>query len=152
MTAHRLAPIAASCWSRAARVALAAVTAASAGLLAVAYFGADAQGSLNRQVAWLNLAVVASVVSASAQVIFLVNGRRAVRGLQRAVLDRRTGAGGPPAARNLPGGASREAVTVAGTAWAHRPPCQLVAGKPLLPAGSGLAPCPVCRPGEGAGA
>jgi hypothetical protein len=150
-SAHQPDPIAASCWSRAARVWLVALTTASAGLLAVAHFGADAQGSLDRQLIWLNLAVAASIVSGCAQVGFLVIGRRAVLRLQRTVLDRRTGAGGPPAARDLEAFAPFETVTVAGTSWAHRPSCPLVAGKQLLPSGR-LTACPVCRPAEVAGA
>ncbi|MEW6471480.1 MAG: hypothetical protein AB1679_04340 [Actinomycetota bacterium] len=147
----RLPPLAAitdSCWSRPARVWLVVVTASAAGLLAVAAIGAGAQDRLDRQLAWLNLAIVASIVSAGAQLLFLLHGWRSVAGLRRVVVDRRRAAREDwvvyePARPN-------DLITVPGTPWWHRPSCLLVGDKPTVPAGRGSAqvPCPVCRPQE----
>lgn len=77
------------CWSPAAGRGLAVVTTGAAAILVLASLGAGAQSSLDLQLAWIDIAVVASVISASAHVLFLLAGRRAVCALRRAVLDQR---------------------------------------------------------------
>jgi hypothetical protein len=87
------APIPERCWSRGAGRRLAVVTAVAAAVLVLTAFGAGAQRSLDRQLLWIDLAVVASVVSAAAQVLFVLAGRRSVCALRRAVLERRAPGG-----------------------------------------------------------
>lgn len=81
------------CWSRNAGRWLAAVTAVAGAILVLAAIGAGGERSLDRQLVWIDVAVVASIVSASAQVLFLLAGRRSVCALRRTVLDRRPSGG-----------------------------------------------------------
>jgi hypothetical protein len=116
-------------------------------MLAVASTGAGAEHELDGQVGWLNLAVVALVVSASAQATFLTAGRRSVSRLRRAVTDRPQWT--PESSLREPG-AVPMIVTVRGTSWHHRDDCALVAGKDTSPVNevAETESCPVCRAGR----
>jgi hypothetical protein len=110
-----------------------------------ATFGAGGEESFERQLAWLNLAIVGSAVAAVAQAGWLLQGRRALRRSRRDVLGALASAA-PVGVAPAPASAPTELVTVVGAVRLHRPTCVLVRGKVLSAAGSPGPRCEVCRP------
>lgn len=123
---------------------VAALTLGVAGCLS-----ANAQTSLDDQVPWIDVVVLAGLVSAAAQALWLVEGRRSISMLRRQVIERRGSAVATgPQALPVPVEPSSAGalVTVDGGSWHHRPDCLLVRGKVLRPVGARVRtePCSVC--------
>lgn len=119
--------------------------------------GAVAAGddSIKDQFPWLNLAVVAAVVSALANGLWIVSARqrfgarrRTVLGaVEDAALDAAAGSAAP-----APVAGGEQLVGMSGLTRYHRPGCRLVAGKPLVVASrseheqASRVGCGWCRP------
>jgi hypothetical protein len=126
--------------------------------LAAAWWGSSTTVVLSEQVTWLEVSVAAVVLAATADVGWLVSGRRAI-GLRRAEISLRIAAlaaeVGPQdldavAAVDLPEDAV-SLVAGAGMTMFHREDCAMVRGKPVSDAtrgehrSAGRRPCGMCR-------
>jgi hypothetical protein len=114
-------------------------------VLASAWAGSRHASTLERQIVWMNLAVLALVVYALSNGTFLFFGRKRAGARRRVLLgDVVSGAGASPA--NI----SDQWVWLPGTRRAHRPACTFVAGKPVIVANDArirsehLQRCEVC--------
>jgi hypothetical protein len=122
--------------------------------LVVATIGASGERSLDAQISWLNLAVVATVVAAATQAGLLVSTRRSVSvrlaGYLASVAERQervmaaVGAGSGAGLAESAG----QLVTWADHGWVHQSSCVLLAGRASHPADDveRHEPCLVCRP------
>ena len=129
------------------------------GLAAVVagWWGASGAGRVSGQLAWLNAAVAGVVVAGTANVVWVLRGRRAV-GLRSRRLLGHLAADAPHAGVASAGAAAgsppdgESLLAVSGLGLFHRAGCAMLAGKPATPASSeehrraGRAACGVCRP------
>jgi hypothetical protein len=132
------------------------VTASSVGLLVllVSWWLVGGQVRIGPQIPWLNAGMAGLAVAAVGNVLWLLQGRRAVAERTRAVVGRLSDRPPPrrrtvaPARRAADGGfVATEAMT-----HYHRPDCLLVAGRSARPqaraehVAAGRTPCGACRP------
>jgi hypothetical protein len=116
-------------------------------VLAGAFVGSRRSSTLNDQIVWMNLAVLALVVYALSNGMFLFVGRKRAGARRRALLpDLDTGP-----TRTTPKRTGGDAwVWLPGTRRAHRPGCAFIAGKPVIDADDAriraehLQRCEVC--------
>jgi hypothetical protein len=119
-------------------------------LVIAGWFGASNAVSLNHQVAWLELGIVGLIVAGTADVFWLLRGRRAIAAATGMLLSTSSleslFPSVVPAYAAAPDGERR--VFVEGTSHHHRPTCFMVAGKAVkeLPRSGrrGLTACEVC--------
>lgn len=138
-------------WNRQQLRVLAALNAVGLVLLLIAWRGSDGTDALEDQVGWLNLGVLAVVLAAGTDVLWLSRGRSRLITRRRALLADVA----PLEARTVAVAHSGSGwVAVPGTVRAHRPGCLLVAGKavePLTPdavAASDRRSCEICSTNE----
>ena len=105
------------------------------------------------QQGWLDLGVVALLLAATGDALYLLNGRRAVRGRERTLALRMAAlAGGDAATVEAPAGTTGGVVTAPRMTRYHRSDCLLVRGKPVSWGSvaenrrAGRRPCGVCTP------
>lgn len=137
---------AATPWKRGQIQALALVNMAGALTLSWAWGVSSRTASLGSQVRWLDLAIVATVLVAGADALWLATGRRRI-------LARRSGLLGGlllgPDSGIAPA-SDTDWWHLPGTSRAHRAGCQLIAGKPAAviypgtPQAKGLRACEIC--------
>ena len=129
-------------WSRPARQLTVSGQAIGIVLGVIGYVGTHGQHSIERQIVWLNIAVVGALVAGCAQAIWLLEGRRSVSLLRRRVMISTFGTGTVASTATIDG-----AVTVSGGRSYHDPACVLVHGKEMRPFDGepGVRPCSVCR-------
>jgi hypothetical protein len=127
--------------------------------LAVAWWGSSTTVVLSEQVTWLEVGVAAVVLAATADVGWLVSGRRAI-GLRRAEISLRIAllaadVGPEELDAAAPVERSGDAVALvagAGMRMFHREDCAMVLGKPVSDStrsehrSAGRRPCGMCRP------
>jgi hypothetical protein len=132
---------------------LVALVATGAILVGVARAGVAGRDELGEQVPWVNVGVGGLVVLCIGCVLWVLAGMRATAELRRAVLARvRATLEDRAPSPGERAGAGVEPGLVAGPAMTHfhRPACQLVAGKEVVPVGAdpdGLRPCAICAAG-----
>lgn len=126
-------------------------------VIVVAWFGASGSAELDVQYRWLNLGVAGAVIVGTANIVWLLNGVRAVRERRHEILAALLAEASP--SEEVPDHLeSRDDVLVAAPKMTryHRADCPLVAGKAAAEAGlrahraAGRRPCGVCRSAEGA--
>ncbi len=126
-----------------------------AGVVIAAAWAAGGRGSVQGQIPWLNVAVLAAVVSAVANGLWIVSARRAFGARRRLVLGAldvtvHDGLDANPSPAGTPG--EESPVAVPGLQRYHRPGCPLVAGRTLVAAtgpdhdAAGRVPCGWCTP------
>ncbi|MEW6476767.1 MAG: hypothetical protein AB1679_31310 [Actinomycetota bacterium] len=105
------------------------------------------------QGAWVAIAVVAALISAAGNGVWLAVLRRAANTRRRAVFARLADRADPSSAPAVAAGpgrppavAGRGPVMVAGLTLRHRPDCPLVAGRAVVPATADTQPCGWCSP------
>lgn len=143
-------------WTRSHLTWLAAVQVLAGAVLTGAWFGASDELVFTRQIPHLDLAVVGTMVAGVVNVLWIAQGRSAVRRRKAAFLRRvalvlpATVPGGEtsePSADAMPTTAVVSAVRM--TRY-HRPDCPLVDGKEVQPLTAPEAadrrPCGLCRP------
>jgi hypothetical protein len=119
-------------------------------LVIAGWFGASNAVSLNHQVAWLELGVVGLIVAGTADVFWLLRGRRAIAAATGNLLSTTSLESVFPLVvpTHAPAEDGARRVFVEGTSHHHRPTCLMVAGKAVkeLPRGGrrGLTACEVC--------
>jgi uncharacterized caspase-like protein len=128
------------------------------GLAAVVagWWGASGADRVSGQLAWLNAAVVGVVVASTANVVWILRGRRAVGMRSSALLGHlagdtlQAGVASAEAADGTPDGESF--LAVAGLGLFHRAGCPMLTGKAAASASAdehrrvGRSTCGVCRP------
>ena len=117
-------------------------------LLCIALVLAAGQAAANRasihdQSAWLNMAVVAAVVSGLLNGVWLMRLRRATGRRRRTLLGHLDAAAEEPDSVAMAPPSDEPLVAVPGMTLVHRPGCPLVAGKRVEPATDGV-PCGWC--------
>ena len=136
-------------WSRRFLMGLIAANVIGATLMLLSCVGLSDQAKLNQQVPWLSLAVIAVVLASTADVGWLIGGRRNLLIRRIDLLAPFVDAATPEAPAPWP---SKEVVVVAGRPVLHRPSCLLVAGKitePINVDEANAKPsrrCRVCEP------
>jgi hypothetical protein len=153
MNAPAAVQAAASPWSRKHRLTLAVLLAVGVIGLIAGYTGTSGTLRVSRQVAWVNVAGAALLVSGAGVILFLTAARREI-GRRRLslfgdVLERDAVPGGLGA-----GISAGDLVSATTMTRYHRADCSFVAGKPELVVGTavdhekiGRRPCGVCLPG-----
>jgi len=149
VTAFVAGVLARSPWARRQFGVLVAVNGLAPILLFIGWWASARGASLSREIAWLNLGVIAVVIAAAADVAWLAAGRRAVLAQRRRIIADAIVVDRPEPS---PTASTTGWVHIAGTSRAHRPGCILVAGKqaaPVDPAairagGRHLRKCEVC--------
>ena len=139
-------------WSRGDFVRLAGLVVLGAVVCALAWNGTSTRLRLEDQTAWIGLGVSGFLVAAVAQVVWLVQGRRAVaahgartRASVAALIEGRI------ATPSLPGSAGG-LVATEGMQHFHRPECPIAAGRPWTGEprrtheAAGRTPCGICTP------
>lgn len=131
-------------WNRPQLLVLAGANAVAAVILLGAWWASSREPDLGSQVPWLNVGVVAVLVAAGVDALWLGNGHSGVRVRRRALLAdvARPGAG------HHPGPRSNELVRLASGRRVHRADCPFVAGKATTPAELSSADrhCEMCCP------
>lgn len=125
--------------------------------IGVAWYQTSGIGELSHQLSWLNLAVVSIVVASVGNLMWIVNGRRAV-GIRRRELLARWDVDDEPAPSSrfavepspalvTPAARSGVLVRAAGMSYAHDPSCPLMAGKTAVEVGErNPVVCAICHP------
>lgn len=132
-------------WPRRGRLGLLVGQAACLATIVLAGRASAERASSGGQGVWMAVAVAAALISAAGNGVWLGALRRAANGRRQRVSTRLAGkvaravAGSPAAV-----GDGVQAVMVAGLTLRHRPDCPLVAGKDVVPATAGTAPCGWC--------
>jgi len=128
-----------------------ALVAGAGVLLLAAWWGASGTAVVHHQVVWLNVGAVSVMLVGTANVLWLLSGRRALGERKRGLLDRVDARFGTHRAAVLE--AACQPVTAAMMTRYHRPGCQFAAARGGLKAADrdaherqGLRPCVVCRP------
>jgi hypothetical protein len=120
------------------------------GLLLTAWYGASTRADPGSQIAWLNLGVVAVMVSGTANAVWLLIGRRSVAVRLRRATTRLQAALAHDEAADVAvsdgAGAALVRVTAAGQRLSHEPSCPLVRGRESRPATPDQPTCGVCLP------
>lgn len=123
--------------------------------LVVAWFGASGSAELDVQYRWLNVGIAGTVVTGAANVVWLLNGLRAVRERRHRMIEALLGEEAPNEAP-VPRPATDDARLVAAPSMTryHRADCLLVAGKAVTASSlrahraGGRRPCGVCQSTE----
>ena len=139
-------------WSRGHLVSLAVIVALGGVACALAWNGTSTRSQLDDQTPWIALGVAGFLVAAAAQMVFLLQSRRAVMAhsieVQASVaslVQVRTAAPSRP-------GLATGLVAAEGMARFHRPECPIAAGRPWQPEprnvheAAGRTPCGICSP------
>ena len=135
-------------WTRSQLEAVAAANAIGGALIATSYGVCSGLSSLNRQIGWINLAVIGAAVAGFANAALLFCARRAFR-LRFRAITAVVGTMTAPSAAPQVGRDGWVWVSGGGT-LAHRPDCPFVEGRPTSPADAqavrkhGLRRCGVC--------
>jgi hypothetical protein len=157
VTASQSTSAASRPWPAEAVVNLYAGTLVALGALAAGWWGASGADHISHQLAWLNVAAAGVVAAGTANVAWLLRGRRAL-GL-RTRLDPGASGSGPAivAVTVAATGAAAERdasalFALTGLGLFHRPGCPMLAGRPAAGASeavhssAGRLACGVCTP------
>jgi hypothetical protein len=122
------------------------------GALFISWWVASGTGKLDRQIAWMVVAIIGIVVIGAANFLWLLAGRRAVGARRRTLLEGLEALDADVLAKGG-GAALTDApvyVAVAGSTRYHRPSCLLVRGKAASPVDPkkrrNVTPCEMCLP------
>jgi hypothetical protein len=153
MSVTQAAPAPASPWTAKQRLMLAVLLAMGVVGLIAGYVGTSGTLRVSRQVAWVNVAGAALLISGAGVVLFLTGARRAI-GRRRLSLFGDLGAGQVATVDRSTGIAAADLVSAATMTKYHRADCSFVDGKTGLKVASsvdhqkvGKQPCGVCLPG-----
>lgn len=153
MTAPRAAGLAQSPWSAKQRLLLLVLLALGVIGLIAGYAGTSGTLRVSRQVAWVNVAGAALLVSGAGVMIFLTVGRREI-GRRRLSLFGNVMAQDAAAPVKPASGAAADFVAAATMTKYHRADCAFVEGKTVTAATAegheqaGRRPCGVCLAGS----
>ena len=131
-------------WPRRGRVWLLVAQVACLATVVLAGRASAERAAAGGQGAWVAVAIVAALLSAAGNGVWLGVLRRAANRRRQLVFARLADQTGRSTAS--PAAPAGEAVMVSGLTMRHRPDCALVAGKAVVPATAEAEPCGWCSP------
>ena len=134
-------------WPRRGRAALLVGQLACLATVVLAGRASAERPAAGGQATWVAVAIVAALLSAAGNGVWLGVLRRAANSRRQLVFARLADQTGRPAGpADLVTGEDGEAVMVPGLTLRHRPDCALVAGKVVVPATADAESCGWCSP------
>ncbi len=141
-------------WHAGNQLSLAFLSLLGLGGIVLSWWMVAGSAATATQQSWLDLGVVALLLAATGDALYLLNGRRAVRREQQALSLRLAALADGDAAADAASTASDSGLVVTAPRMSryHRPDCLLVRGKTVSRGtmaenrGAGRRPCGVCTP------